>query len=356
MSFIHIQNVKLKGLSACAPERVVTNTDDIVRSVNYNAESFVKSTGVGKRHLSNHLTTSDLCYKAAEKLLTEMGWERKSIDALIFVSQSPDYLLPATSCILQDRLQLSKDCFCEDVSMGCSGWIYGLSTLSSLLSTGEMKRGLLLVGDAKKQYPADDPLFGYAGCVTAVEYEKDNEGFYFNFGTDGSGYDDIILPEGGSRMGLSPSSFRTEHINGKDYSRLETRMKGMEVFLFATSAAPRSVKRLYEKYGKDMATMEYLVLHQSNLKMLTLIRTMLRLPVEKVPISLDEYGNTSSASIPMTIVSRLGDKLNSGSHSIACCGFGVGLSWGSVLMTVDNLVLPDVLTMKEEEADTKHLA
>jgi 3-oxoacyl-[acyl-carrier-protein] synthase-3 len=356
MSFIHIKNVKLKGLSTCVPNQVVKNTNDIIQPVNYDAKSFVKSTGVATRHLSDKLTTSDLCFKASEKLISELGWERNSIDALIFVSQSPDYLLPATACILQDRLKLSKECFCEDISMGCSGWVYGLSTISSLIASGDMKRGLLLVGDAKKQYPADDPLFGYAGSATAIEYDEGNKGFYFHFGTDGKGYDNIILPEGGSRMGLSPSSFRTEKINGKNYSRLETRMKGMEVFLFATSTAPQSIKKLCKRYCLDSESIDYLVLHQSNLKMLNLIKNLLHLSDEKVPICLDEYGNTSSASIPMTIVSRLNKKLNRESHSIICSGFGVGLSWGSVWMQVENLVLPDVLTMNDDEADTAHLA
>lgn len=346
----------MAGISACVPDTIVRNTDEVVKSVNYDAESFVKSTGVAQRHLSEELTASDLCYKATDRLLDKLGWERESIDVLIFVSQSQDFILPATSCILQERLHLSKNCFCEDVSLGCSGWVYGMATIASLMSSGEMKRGLLLAGDAKKHYPADDPLFGYAGTATAIEYAERERGFYFNFGTDGSGYADIIVPEGGSRIPFSHDSFRTELINGREYSRLEARMKGMNVFLFATSTAPSSVKQLYEHYGLDLNTMDYLVLHQSNLKILSLIQKMLKLPKEKVPICLDEYGNTSSASIPMTIVTRLSDKLDGSHKDVTCCGYGVGLSWATLNMEVSDIKIPKIVMMSNDEKDMSHLA
>jgi len=356
MSFLRIKNLKVAGISACVPDTIVRNTDDVVKNVNYNAKSFVKTTGVAQRHLSEELTTSDLCYKATDRLLDELGWERESIDVLIFVTQSQDFILPATSCILQDRLHLSKKCFCEDVSLGCSGWTYGMATILSLMSSGDMKRGLLLAGDAKKHYPADDLLFGYAGTATAIEYVEGEKGFCFNFGTDGSGYADIIVPEGGSRIPLTPNSFRTELIDGKEYSRLETRMKGMNVFLFATSIVPYSIKQLYEHYDLDFNSMDYLVLHQSNLKILNLIQRILKLPNEKVPICLDEYGNTSSASIPMTIVTRLSEKLGGADKDITCCGYGVGLSWATLNMKVSEIKIPEIILMSNDEKDVNHLA
>ena len=356
MSFLRIKNLKLAGVSACVPDTIVKNTNDVVNNVNYDAESFVKSTGVVRRHLSEELTTSDLCYKATNRLLDELGWNRESIDVLIFVTQSQDFILPATSCILQDRLHLSKECFCEDISLGCSGWTYGMATISSLMSSGEMKRGLLLAGDAKKHYPADDPLFGYAGTATAIEYLEGERGFCVNFGTDGSGYADIIIPEGGSRIPLSPNSFRTELVEGKEYSRLETRMKGMNVFLFATSTVPASIKQLYEHYGLDMNSMDCLVLHQSNLKILNLILRILKLPKEKVPIYLDEYGNTSSASVPMTIVTRLSEKLGGAEKEVTCCGYGVGLSWAILNMKVTDIIIPEIILMSNDEKDIDHLA
>ena len=130
MSFLRIKNIKVAGISACVPETIVRNTNSVVNNVHYDAESFVKSTGVAQRHMSEELTTSDLCYKATNKLLDDLGWERESIDVMLFVSQSQDFILPATSCILQDRLKLSKNCFCEDISLGCSGWTYGIDRKS----------------------------------------------------------------------------------------------------------------------------------------------------------------------------------------------------------------------------------
>lgn len=164
------------------------------------------------------------------------------------------------------------------------------------------------------------------------------------------------MPEGGSRLPITRDSFRMETIDGKEYSRLETRMKGMNVFLFATSTAPRSIKQLYEHYGHDFGDMDYLVLHQSNLKMLDLIQKMLKLPKEKVPVCLDEYGNTSSASIPLTIVTRLSDKLCGSMKNITCCGFGVGLSWGTVNMRLSDVKVPQIAMMSNDEQDVEHLA
>lgn len=350
MAYLHYSNVRIAGIAAGVPKRVKNNLiDDENISRDYSPEDFVKSTGVVERHFSETLCTSDLCYAAAEKLIAELGWDKSEIQALVFVSQTADYILPATACILQDRLGLSKECYATDCALGCSGWVYGLSQVLGLVSTGEIKKALLLAGDAKKRaIERPNPLFGHAGTATAIEYSKCESSFQFHFGTDGSGYDAIIALDGGARNQVSPLSFEYEMVNGQPYHRLMTRMNGMDVFSFAISTAPKSVKRLAEHFAFDYQEADYFVFHQANMKINNMIIKKLKLDEAKVPSSMSHYGNTSSASIPLTIVTQLHDKLNNPTKFI-CCGFGVGLSWGTVAFEVDNIVVPEVVWVDELE-------
>lgn len=338
MAFLEVKNVSIKGISAGVPRRVIDNLKEFNDySQEYDAAAFVESTGVKERRIDN-LTTSDLCVPAAEQLIADLGWDKKEIDAIVFVSQMHDYILPATACIIQERLGLSKECYAMDMALGCSGWVYGLSVVSSLLQTGSIKKALLLAGEGRRRVPYDEPLFGFAGTATALEYEEGAEGFKFHFGTDGGSYDAIIIPDGGCRNQFSAKSLEMEDFNGRKINRLYSRMKGMDVFAFGISTVPKSVKQLSEHFGIDYHDTDYYVLHQANLKMNNMIAKKLKLDAEKVPICMDTFGNTSSASIPLTIVTRLGDK-NQGLRQYVCCGFGVGLSWGTVAFSTNDLLL-----------------
>lgn len=219
MALFNITKVRIAGISACVPKQVI-RVEDSVRSADYDSSNFAEKTGIRSAHISNEYTASDLCYSAAEKLISDLEWDKTDIDALFFVSQHPDYILPATSCILQERLGLSKECYAMDISLGCSGWVYGLSSVAAILSQGGIKKALLLVGDARKRALCEfDPLFGYAGTVTALEYTgNESDKFSFHFGTDGSGYDAIIIPDGGSRNPVTLGSFEMEDIDGKNAS------------------------------------------------------------------------------------------------------------------------------------------
>lgn len=351
MAFCEFKNVRIAGFAAGVPKTVVSILDDDQDSMlaeGTSAEDFVATTGVKERRVSKSLTTSDLCCAAAEKLIVDLGWGKEDIDAVFFVSQTPDYILPATSCIIQDRLGLSKECYATDISLGCSGWVYGLSNAVSMVSKNNFKKVLLMVGDAKGRAIApDDPLFGSAGTVTAIEYTEDDSSLQFHFGTDGSGYDAIITPDGGSRNQVSASSFDLYEFEGKIMHRMQSRMKGMDVFSFGISTAPKTVKKLAEHYGFDYLDTDYFVFHQANMKMNNLIVKKLKLPIEKVPSSMYNFGNTSSASIPMTIVSQLKGKSSYGYTRFLCCGFGVGLSWGTVRFTTNNLVISDLVEVEE---------
>ena len=348
MAFLHFSHVRIAGISAAVPRNIINNLTDVEDISNdYSAEEYVKTTGVIERPISDTLCTSDLCYEAAEKLIENLNWDKKDIQAIVFVSQTADYFLPATSCILQERLGLSTECYATDCSLGCSGWVYGLSQVLGLISTGEIKKALLLAGDAKGHtFGRKDPLFGHAGTATAVEYSEGAPDIQFHFGTDGSGYDAIITPEGGCRNPITQDSFKEVIIDGKTYNGLTTRMNGMDVFSFGITTAPKSVKKLAEHFGFDYLQSDYFVFHQANMKMNDMITKKLKLPLEKVPSCMAHYGNTSSASIPLTIVTQLKDKL-SGTKKFICCGFGVGLSWGTVAFETDNIVVPEVVRVNE---------
>lgn len=363
MAFLSFKNVRIAGIAAGVPKNIISNLDlksgDGNISSEYTPEDFVKVTGVKERRISDVLTTSDLAYEAAEKLIADLAWDKSEIDALIFVSQSHDYILPATACILQDRLGLTKECYATDMSLGCSGWVYGLSNIVSLMACGGVRKALLLCGDAKKRVinvsknPIKDPLFGGAGTATALEYKEGAEGFKFHFGTDGSGYDAIITPDGGARNPVNPeTTFKFVEIEGKPYHRMMTRMKGMDVFAFGISTAPKSVKKLADHFGFDYLSYDYFLFHQANMKMNAMIQKKLKLPDEKVPTCMYHFGNTSSASIPLTIVTQLKGKADQQVTKYLCCGFGVGLSWGTVAFE-DKILISDLVEVEDPTGPSK---
>ena len=348
MAFLEFKNVRIAGISAGVPKNVFCNLEMKDISTDYDAAAFVEMTGVKERRLDDRFTTSDLCCAAAEKLIADLGWNKEEIEAVVFVSQTTDYYLPATSCIVQDRLGLPKECYAEDIVLGCSGWVYGLSNVVSLLSNGGIKKALLMAGDAKRHVETNDPLFGHAGTVTAVEYKEGESGFKFHYGTDGSGYDAIIIPDGGCRNVVSSKSFEDEMVEGKMMNRLQTHMKGMDVFSFGITTAPKSVKKLAEHFGFDYQEADYLILHQANMKMNNMIAKKLKFESERVPSCMHDFGNTSSASIPLTIVTQLKGKLKETTKFI-CCGFGVGLSWGTVAFEAKDLLVSDLVEVDKEE-------
>lgn len=349
MAFLSCPNVRIAGISAGVPANVVSNLSIGELSKEYDAGAFVELTGVKERRTGN-FTASDLCIPAAERLISDLKWEKEEIDAVVFVSQHGDYIVPATACIIQDRLGLDTNCYALDISLGCSGFVYGLSVLGSIISAGgTVRKGLLMCGDAKRRVAVDDPLFGYAGTVTALEYKEGIDGLKFHFGTDGSGFDAIIIPDGGARNQITEKSLIPEEIDGKRYLPLQSRMKGMDVFSFGISTAPKSIKMLAEHFDFDYQTSDYFVFHQANMKMNNMIVKKLKLDESKVPSCMYHFGNTSSASIPLTIVTQLKGKIENRPTKFICCGFGVGLSWGSVAFETDKIILADLVECKNDK-------
>lgn len=339
MAFLKFSNVRIAGFSAGVPKTVVKTKS---RNPKYSDEEFIENVGVRDKRVDGQSTTADLCYHAAEKLISDLEWDKSDIDALIFVSQFRDYILPASACILQDRLGLNKECYAMDVSLGCSGFVYGLSAVASLVETGGIKKALLLVGDAKRPYDFEllDPLFGYAGCATAVEYQAEVGDLLIHCGSDGSGYDAIIIQGGGARNPFDEHTLDiTIDEDGVRRNNLCSRMKGMDVFSFAISTVPKSIKKLAEQYGIDLESVDYLVLHQANKSINERIAKKLGFGPERVLNSMEHFGNTSSASIPMSIVAQTTTETYKEEKSFMTCGFGVGLSWGTAYFKLKNCVI-----------------
>ena len=350
MAFFEINNIKISGIAACVPKQMESNEDFAILTQE-EREKLIQTTGIKQRRISEeNCCTSDLCFFAAEQIIESLKWDKAEIDCLIFVTQTPDYILPATSCILQKRLGLKSDCYVLDVSLGCSGWIYGLSTIASFLSSSGLEKGLLLAGDTiskicSKKDKSTYPLFGDAGTATAVERSEKSK-LQFQTSVNGDGFETIIIQDGAYRNIASQDSFISKQIEDGIYrNRLQLVLDGMDVFSFGISKAPQSVNSLIDHFGLNKDTIDYFVFHQANLFMNENIRKKLKLPKEKVPHSLKDFGNTSSATIPLTIVTQLGEDLSNSKKEIIACGFGVGLSWGSVHFTTENIICSKLVEM-----------
>lgn len=349
MAFLDIKNVAVKGISACVPK----NSESVKSMYKWDGvEAFMETTGVRARRIADpDVTTSDLCYPAAVKLIDELGWDRNDIGVLIFVTQTPDYMLPATACILQNRLGLTKDCYALDISLGCSGWVYGLSVIAALMQNGTIRKGLLLAGEttSKTSHPEDKsarPLFGDAGTAVALEYDENSRGMQFVMNTDGSGAETIIIRDGGYRNQTTADSLVVrEYDEGIARDRMSVELDGLNVFSFGISKAPKSVKSLVEHFGIDKEDVDLVTFHQANKMMNEMIRKKLNLTEQQVPYSLADFGNTSSASIPLTLVSEERELLQNKTVKHIACGFGVGLSWGSVYFETDKIVVPELIEL-----------
>lgn len=343
MTLSTLHNVRFAGMSSCMPHRVLDNLRDCPPSQRSERERLVRNIGIQKRRICPEWQTfSDLAFLATEKLLAELQWSRDEIDALIVVTQSPDYLIPSTAIILQDRLGLPHSTIAFDVNLGCSGYPFGLHLLGSMISAGGVKKALLLVGD--KSASVKNPLFSDAGTATALEFDSGAPPMYFDLNSDGSGYKAIMLPAGGHREPLGVEHLiPTRDKHGVLHSPADLILDGPAVLSFSTQRVPPAVQRLMEYAQMDKEKIDYFVFHQANRMINETIRKKLDLPVDKVPSTLHDLGNTSGASLPVTMTARLYEALAQGNHRILLGGFGIGLSWGSAIIDIANAKFPAML-------------
>ena len=347
MAIIKFKGVGIKAITACVPKKVSRNLDLGYLIPEEEIAKTINSIGISeKRIAADDVTASDLCFKAAEKLIEDNGIDRNSIDMVLFLSQLPDYKIPATAPILQHRLGLPTTTAAIDLSLGCSGWVYALSTAMAYVSMEGINRVLLLVGETfskivNKMDKVDAPLYGDAGTATLVE--KSAEGFepVFMLCSDGSGEDAVKIKAGEGRNKTTVENLQ-EHTekDGSILSDNEVFMNGMEVFNFVMRAVPRSIKDLCATQGIDLSSVGHLVLHQANKFMTDFIVKRIKYPIERVPYCLDRYGNTSSPSIPLTISSELHDKVLS---DAIVSGFGAGLSWATAYIDLSECQVSPVI-------------
>lgn len=347
-----IKNVSLRGVAACMPKQKVRTTD-IPLFNEEEARVFDQNVGIRERRLGpENLCASDMCQAAAEKLLADMGWERESIDMLVFESVTGDYYpTPPTSCLLQDRLGLSTDCFCIDLPMGCCGTLYAINVAGNMLSSGNIKRALLLVGDTalrmgNQKDKSRVPLFGDCGTAIALEFDEQATPIVIDFHTLGSGHKSLMTPHGGFRHPITEESFIEEDFgNGIIRAPKDTLIDGMAVLTFAISRPPKSIQQLIDDYHIDVNTdMDYYLIHQANKLIVDRVVKKLKLPIEKVPYDLEEFGNLGGASIPSLMVTRIAEPLRGDKPvRMLCSSFGLGLSWGTMILSAKDVVIPELI-------------
>ncbi len=337
---VSVAGSRIAGVVSCVPTQVVDNVPFIERFGD-KAHDIEKMTGVRERRWTDaDTTTADLCQRAAERLLEQLGWERDSVGALFFVTQTPDYRLPATACALQGRLGLGKQVIAFDINLGCSGYPYGLWQAMQTVASGAARRALLLVGDTiTKTVDAEDRstamLFGDAGTATAIEPDA-NGSARFILGTDGTGERQLIIAEGAYRA----APVLEEGVSGPKADALY--MDGGAIFNFTLATVPPLVAATLEA-GGGVDRFDAFLFHQANAFMLRHLAKKSKLPADKVPVNIDRFGNTSSATIPLLMTTDLADRLREGPTRLGLFGFGVGFSWGSVDVTVGPLACVETI-------------
>lgn len=350
MAFLRVENVSIKGISACVPPHIEENKDIPFYSPE-EAAQIISATGIERRHIAGpDICVSDLCVRAAERLIEELGWDKDSIDLLALCTQNPDYRNQPTSFLVHERLGLKESTMCLDFFHGCPGWVVSLSSVTSMMATGSVRRALLLVGDtvSKDQNMASResrPLFGDCCTATALEFEEGAPAIVFNNGTQSDGGKALILTQGGYRHPYTHETLDIELARraGTLTEGQADDMDGMDVFSFAITKVPKALKKLCAEFEINMEETDHLVLHQANKLIVDAIAKRLKMPVEKVPLGLREYGNTTSASIPLTIVSECAEDYRKGLQKSLVCGFGTGLSWGSAYFETNQLIIPEVI-------------
>lgn len=318
MSFYTL-NSEITGITIALPKKKIINP-----SKNKNDRNFISHTGVKSYFSNSQLKTSQLCTAASKKLIDGLKWKKKQIGFLIFVSQTRDHILPQTSCKIQENLKLDNNVLVYDIPQGCSGFVNGLY-MSFLISKNLKKNGILMCGDvvSKLIHKKDKKLkslFGDCGAAVAIEYnKKNNYKNFFSFGTDGSGSDDLIYKSSGLNS-YSEKSF--------------LKMNGSKIFEFALNRVPLQIKKILMEAKKKIENIKYVIFHQANKYLIKNLGKKVGFREKKILYSIENFGNTNSASIPLTIFNNYKKIKNS---DILISGFGVGLTWSSAIIKIKKL-------------------
>jgi 3-oxoacyl-[acyl-carrier-protein] synthase-3 len=329
---------KIKALGTYLPEIVLTNEQLAKEFGRWEPERIESKLGIRERHLAaKDETAGDLAFNAALKVLS--GYDKGKIDMLVLCTQSPDYFLPTTACILQDRLKLRTDICAYDFNLGCSGFIYGLAMAKSFIKAGIASAVLLITSETYSKYihPKDlalKTIFGDGAAATIIESSDEEQILEFVLGTDGSGKNYLIVPNGCFRNAYDPVA--EEHKTESDdiYTDNNLYMDGPEIFNFTIEAVPVSVDRCLKKNGMTLNDIDYFIFHQANKYIIGYLRKKLGIPPEKFHADMLMTGNTVSSTIPIAYSEALENGKIVPGNKVLLCGFGVGYSWGAVVVEV----------------------
>jgi 3-oxoacyl-[acyl-carrier-protein] synthase-3 len=324
-------SVYLRGIQYCLPERAHTNEEFATAHPKWNPAKFYEQTGIRSRRIAAvDQTAGDLGYLAAERLLEELSVERDTIGALLFCTTSPDFLVPPTACLLQQRLRLPLQCGAFDYNLGCSGFTYGLWLARSLILSKAVDNVLLIVADTiSKRCDPDDlataPIFGDAGAAALISASPTGSIATVGptvVGSDGRGADKLIVRAGGARLPKS-SVRRDNHLY----------MNGPEIFSFTLSTVKSGIQQLLDRLDLGWSEVDWFVFHQANGFLLQRLRTMMKIPEEKMPMDFADVGNTVGTSIPIVMRRAMDRGLFKPGQKCVLAGFGVGYSWAMSALT-----------------------
>ena len=327
----------IKYVTYCLPEKVVTN-EEIVRDFpEWSVEKITEKVGVEQRHVAaDNETATDLAEKAANQLIEENNLDRDSIDFVILCTQSPDYFLPTSACLLQERLGLREDIGAFDFNLGCSGFVYGLAVAKGLITGGIADNVLLLTSETYNKYlhPKDKgnrTIFGDAASATLVSSQGQAEICEFALGTNGKGANNLIVKSGASRLRDKQNDVTFDK-NGNPISSDHLYMNGAQIYVFTQRNVPKVVNQVLEKNHLAKDDVDLFVLHQANQYMLDFLRKKMGIPEERFFMFMENVGNTVSSSVPICLTEAR--KENRLRGNVLLCGFGVGYSWGAVMLKI----------------------
>ncbi|OUP07128.1 3-oxoacyl-ACP synthase [Mediterranea sp. An20] len=350
MAFMRFSGVGMTALAGAVPHIVIDNYGYTQYFPADQVKAVVDKVGIYERRFADEKTcSSDLCFAAAEKLIADNRIARDEIDLLIFLSQTPDYRMPATSILLQHRLGLSHSTIAFDVNLGCSGFIYGLSIVYSFMQQHGLRKALLLDGETRsKVYSPKDRrsafLFGDGGVAALIERNEKFGESYFSLNSDGSRGDLIMIKGGGYRYPSSVDTLREKVVDEYGNIRNDEQgyMNGGDVFNFVIREIPKDIKRMFEYTGLDTDSFDYYIFHQANNFINSYLAKKLKLDVTKIPSTIAKYGNTSSVSVPLTIASELKGQFDSPKR-LLLSAFGVGMTWATGVITLDRCNISDIV-------------
>lgn len=353
MAFLSYEGIGITAMAAAVPSRTINNYEYTAYFPADQVKEVVDKVGIYERRFADVETcSSDLCFAAAEKLIDDNSIDKSEIDLLVFLSQTPDYRMPATSICLQDRLGLSKSCIAFDIQMGCAGFCYAVSVVYGMMQSGHIRKALILDGETRsKVYSPKDRrsafIFGDGGVAALVERNDKFGKSWFSLNSDGSRYDLIMIKGGGYRHMSSPETLEEKVVDeyGNIRSEEQGYMRGGDVFQFVIREIPRDIKNTLEFSGVDKDQIDYIVFHQANNFINSYIAQKMKLDTTKIPHTIEKYGNTSSVSVPLTIVSELKGKLD-GHRQVLMSAFGVGMSWATAIVPFVDCKISDIVEVE----------